>query len=431
LTSAGLVGRGQEPEPERELDAARERQPGATSLSGAPDGNACEELVARAAEIGLRRVELVAWRDLDDPEAGGSELHSHRIASRWAEAGLDVDFRTSAVPGQPRTVERSGYRAVRRNGRYSVFPAIAWEGLRSTREADALVEVWNGMPFFSPVWFRGPRLVFLHHVHAEMWGMVLPRSLAALGRTVESLLAPVLYRRSRIVTLSHSSREEIVSMLRIPERLVSVVPPGVDPAFTAEGERSSQPLVVAVGRLVPVKRFDMLIEALALAREKRPDLKAVIIGEGYERDRLEQMRRDFDATQWLELPGHVSQQELRAWYRRAWVVASTSLREGWGMTLTEAGACGTPAVASRIAGHRDAVVDGSTGLLADGVEDVAAALSRLLGDDLLRSRLGRAAEHYARSFSWDATAARTLEALVDEAAGSSSLRRVGSAAVDL
>ena len=54
---------------------------------------------AIAAEAGIRRIHFVAWRDLDDPEAGGSELHAHRIASPWAAAGLDVTFRTSAVPG--------------------------------------------------------------------------------------------------------------------------------------------------------------------------------------------------------------------------------------------------------------------------------------------------------------------------------------------
>ena len=60
-----------------------------------------------------------------------------------------------------------------------------------------------------------------------------------------------------------------------------------------------------------------------------------------------------------------------SWYRRAWVVASSSQREGWGMTLTEAAACGTPAVATAIAGHADAVLDGESGLLVDDLDDLA------------------------------------------------------------
>ncbi len=139
---------------------------------------------------------MVAWRDLDDPEAGGSELHAHMIAARWAAAGLDVTFRTSAVPGAPAALTRDGYRVLRRSGRYAVFPGAAWEGIRmGHRPGDALVEIWNGMPFLSPLWYRGPRIVFLHHVHAEMWGMVLPPTLARLGNAMERHVAPRFYRQ--------------------------------------------------------------------------------------------------------------------------------------------------------------------------------------------------------------------------------------------
>jgi glycosyltransferase involved in cell wall biosynthesis len=175
--------------------------------------------------------------------------------------------------------------------------------------------------------------------------------------------------------------------------------------------------VVAVGRLVPVKRFDLLIESLARVREMFPDLEAVIIGEGYERDRLEAIRKRVGAEKWLQLPGRLTDDDVKEWYRRAWVVAATSLREGWGMTLTEAAACGTPGVATSIAGHRDAVIDETTGLLAEGMEGLVDAFKRLLGDESLRNRLGRAAEEYARSLTWDATASSTLRVLLGEATG--------------
>ena len=376
----------------------------------------CKELAQNAIDSGIRRIDIVAWRDLDDPEAGGSELHSHEIASRWAEAGLEVTFRTSAVPGMPEQIERCGYRVVRRHGRYAVFPAVAYAGLQSASPSDALVEVWNGMPFFSPLWFRGPRMVFLHHVHAEMWRMVLPGWLASIGASIESVAAPPLYRNSAIVTLSESSKKEIVSMLRVPASNVTVVAPGVDAGFHVGGTRSDEPLVLAVGRLVPVKRFDILIEALALVKREIPQLRAVIIGEGYERNRLESLSRKLGASSWLSLPGRVEQKDMRSWYQRAWVVASTSLREGWGMTLTEAAACKTPAVATRIAGHLDAVVDGETGLLADGTHEFAAATAKLLKDDALRKRLGRDAHRRVRALTWDQTARSTLAVLIEQRA---------------
>jgi glycosyltransferase involved in cell wall biosynthesis len=383
-----------------------------------PDPSAV--LRSMAQEAGLHRVQLVAWRDLDDPEAGGSELHAHRIASLWASAGIEVAVHTSAVPGGPELVTRAGYQVRRRAGRYAVFPAAAL-GLRRLRPrpGEALVEVWNGMPFFSPLWFRGPRVVFLHHVHAEMWRMVLPGWLARMGENVERRLAPPLYRRSRVVTLSESSKEEIVRMLRIPAERVSVALPGVERRFAPGGQRAARPLVVAVGRLVPVKRFDLLIESLVRVRQRCPELTAVIIGEGYERPALEALRAQHHAEDWLALPGRLSDEQVVDWYRRAWLVASTSQREGWGMTLTEAGACGTPAVASDIAGHRDAVVHGSTGLLVEGVDGATEAMVRLLGDEDLRARLGRAALERSRWFTWDATARAALQALVGEVARSS------------
>jgi glycosyltransferase involved in cell wall biosynthesis len=284
------------------------------------------------------------------------------------------------------------------------------------RPGDALVEIWNGMPFFSPLWYRGPGLVFLHHVHAEMWGMVLPRRLARLGELVERRVAPRVYRKSRIVTLSESSRREIIDILGLAPERITVSPPGVDARFSPGGERSAAPLVVAVGRLVPVKRFDLLVRSLASLRERIPTLRAAIIGEGYARAQLEQLRTELGAESWLELPGRVEDGELVEWYRRAWVVASTSRREGWGMTLTEAAACGTPAVATAIAGHTDAVLHGESGLLVESPDDLTGALERILTDDVLRSRLGRGALSRARWFTWGATARRSLEALAEETA---------------
>jgi glycosyltransferase involved in cell wall biosynthesis len=393
-------------------------------LTAAPGGDRAElprtgpdALAAVAAEAGIRRVHFVAWRDLDDPEAGGSELHAHTVAAKWGAAGLDVTFRTSAVPGAPAALTRDGYRVLRRAGRYKVFPGAAWEGLRmGHRPGDALVEIWNGMPFFSPLWYRGPRVVFLHHVHAEMWGMVLPPTLARLGDAVERRVAPPVYRRSRIVTLSESSREEIVDMLGFRADRVTVAQPGIDARYRPGGRRARTPLVVAVGRLVPVKRFDTLMRALASVKAERPELEAVIIGEGYERPALEALRDQLGAADWLQLPGRVGEDELVDWYRRAWVVASSSQREGWGMTLTEAAACGTPAVATAIAGHADAVLNGESGLLVQDEHELSVALGRVLGDDVLRSRLSRGALARSRWFTWDATARRALEALATEAA---------------
>jgi glycosyltransferase involved in cell wall biosynthesis len=379
-------------------------------------GEHIEKLGDIAARAGLRRIAILAWRDLDDPEAGGSEVHAARVASLWGQAGIEVTMRTSHAPGHPQVSWRDGYRVIRKAGRYLVFPRAAFSEMMGWHGAsDGLVEIWNGMPWFSPVWARRPRVAWLHHVHDTMWDMTLPPRLARLGRTLEFRVAPPIYRRTPIVTLSESSKQELVERLHFKPARVHVVPVGVDARFTPGGEKSPTPLVVAVGRLVPVKRFHLLIDALAACKARHPALEAVIVGEGYERERLEAIRHEFGAEDWISLPGYVSDAELLDLYRRAWVVASTSAHEGWGMTITEAGACGTPSVATRIAGHEDAVRDGVTGLLADNEAAFTAALDRMLSDPALRERMGTAAHDRAAELTWGATARGTLEVLAAEA----------------
>ena len=131
---------------------------------------------------------------------------------------------------------------------------------------------------------------------------------------------------------------------------------------------------------MPVKRFELLIDAAVRLKPSHPDLRLVIAGEGYERPALEEQIRRAGAEEWISLAGFVDDKELIELYQSSWLVASSSFREGWGMTVTEAGACGTPAVASRISGHMDAVRDGESGLLFDDVDGMVKALDMVLSD---------------------------------------------------
>ena len=364
-----------------------------------------------AADAGIGRIHVLAWRDLEDVEAGGSELHASTVAARWASAGIEVVMRTSHAAGSPPRVIRDGYEIVRHAGRYLIFPrAVAAELFGRHGRRNALVEIWNGVPFLSPLWARGHRATWLHHVHEDMWPMVLPPKLARAGQLLERRIAPPFYRRTPIVTLSESSRSHILNRLRLPADNVHVVPPGIDPGFTP-GAEAPVPTVVAVGRLMPSKDFPALLDAMAAVRRKVPNARLRIIGEGYERPNLERRLAELDAAEWCTLEGRVAPEVLLEAYRSAWIVASTSRAEGWGMTLTEAAACATPAVATRIPGHTDAVVDNETGLLVDRNDELAPAMVRLLTDHDVRRRQAAAALTRSAHFSWDRTAFDTLAVL--------------------
>jgi glycosyltransferase involved in cell wall biosynthesis len=395
--------------PGQELGRTNVGSLGAT-MSAADAKPTIDELAADMIERGVRSVHTLAWRDLDDDDAGGSEVHADEFMRRWAAAGLDVTHRTSFALGRPTTAERNGYHVVRRGNRYTVFPrAIAAEITRRMGPYDALVEIWNGVPWFSPVWCRKPRITFLHHVHGPMWGQILPGPLAGFGRVLEARLAPPFYRRTQMVTPSDATRDELLELGFRPE-LVLAVPNGVSDAFHPGGQRSREPHVVAVGRLAPVKRFDGLIRAAIQARRRVPTLRLDIVGSGPQRDELEALVRSEGATDWITFIGQLSHHDLVALYQRAWLVASASLAEGWGLTLTEAAACGTPAVATDIRGHRSSVVAGVTGVLSP-LEELGTTLADVLLDDARRAALGAAALQRAATLTWDAAARDILAAL--------------------
>jgi glycosyltransferase involved in cell wall biosynthesis len=377
-----------------------------------PELQQLETLAASMQAKGIRRIHTLAWRDLDDPDAGGSEVHADEFMRRWTVAGFDVLHRTSAGVGIPEMAERNGYRVIRRGSRYSVFPrTIVAETARRMGPRDALVEIWNGVPWFSPVWFHKPRITFLHHVHGPMWDQMFPGKLAAVGRALEAKIAPPFYRRTEVVTPSEATRGELVE-LGFPPSLVTAVDNGVDPFWSVGGERASFPTIIAVGRQAPVKRFDLLLEAALIARETVSQLELILVGDGPQRPELEAWVRRNKAERWVRFVGRVSNEQLRDHYRRAWVVASASLAEGWGLTLTEAAACGTPAVATDISGHRCSVVDGVTGVLApETAGGLGGALATVLGDADQRQRLGAAAVARAATLTWDRSALGILQVL--------------------
>lgn len=100
------------------------RMGAASNAAGPPGGpGIAAQLGDIAAAAGLRRIAILAWRDIDDPEAGGSELHAARVAELWGQAGIEVTMRTSYAPGSAQVSWRDGYRVIRKAGRYLVFPA--------------------------------------------------------------------------------------------------------------------------------------------------------------------------------------------------------------------------------------------------------------------------------------------------------------------
>lgn len=380
-----------------------------TPHSHAPRG--LTEIVNELHAVGIHRIHSYAWRDLDDPESGGSEIHADEIFGRWAAAGLEIHHRTSTA-GHPRTFQRHGYQVTQRGGRMTVFAQVGLRGLMSrTDPSTAVVEIWNGVPWASPIWHRGPGVIWLHHVHDQMWNEVLPRPLAAIGRILETRIAPRLYQKSQVVTLADSGAERI-AQIGIPPQQIAVLPPGLHPRFTTDPKVARDPnLVVVVARLAPVKRIHLICEAVEQLRTLGSEIRLEIIGDGPLRSKLEAWIHTHQAQDWVCLLGRVSEDQLVTAYQRASIVVSASHAEGWGMSLTEAAACGTPAVATDIAGHRGAVIPGISGELVEP-EGLATTIEAILTDPMRWTALSHGALAHAAQLSWDHVAAAQLEILL-------------------
>ncbi|MFF5492559.1 glycosyltransferase family 4 protein [Streptomyces aquilus] len=350
-----------------------------------------------------RRIVFLAHRDLGNPAAGGSELLVDRLADGLTRLGHQVTL----LCGGPASYR--DYRVVSAGGELGHFLRARSAFSRQVGDCDLLVEVCNGMPYFAPVWHRGPTLCLVNHVHTDLWTMRFggPMAPAArLGRRLEHWALTGAQHRSLLVAVSPSTAQALRG-IGVERERIRVVHNGVEEPGP-RADRSPEPLFVAVGRLVEYKRIDLL---LRLWERVRPVTggRLVIVGDGPERERLQQL-----AGPGVEFTGHVSEAEKHRLLCEAWLLMHPSAVEGWGLVVTEAATRETPTVAFDVPGLRDSVVDGETGVLARGESSFAAAWCTLALSGERRELMGKSAREHAARYRWDRTV-RQFRAVAAEA----------------
>lgn len=352
-----------------------------------------------------RRIVFLAHRDLGNPAAGGSELLVDRLADGLTRLGHQVTL----LCGGPAAYRE--YRVVSAGGEFGHYLRARTAFTRQVGEADLLVEVCNGMPYLAPLWHRGPTLCLVNHVHTDLWKMRFGGPLAPaarLGRRLEhwALAGAAARHRSLLVAVSPSTAHALRA-IGVERDRIRVVHNGVEEPEPLV-RRSPEPLFVAVGRLVEYKRVDLL---LRLWERVRPVTggRLVIVGDGPERGRLEQL-----AGPDVEFAGHVSEAEKHRLLCQAWLLLHPSAVEGWGLVVTEAATRQTPTVAFDVPGLRDSVVDGETGVLARGESSFAASWCTLALSSHRRESMGKAARDRAARYRWHRTV-RQFRAVASEA----------------
>lgn len=295
------------------------------------------------------RILICNWRDLEHPAAGGSEVYAHEVARRWVAAGHHVTQFSAAVSGLPATDERDGVTIIRGGSRLGVYAAARrWYRTVGRGRFDLVVDLVNTRPFGCARWVRdAPVVALAHQVCREIWFSEFPLPVAALGRWVAEPLWLRGLRDVPVLTVSPSSRE---SLLQYGLRRVEVIGVGGVAAARPDVPRETKPTIVFVGRLAANKRPAHALAAFELVRDRYPDARLWMVGDGPERDRLQAKR-----SAGVRFFGRVDRTLRDHLVARAHVLVVTSVREGWGMVVDEAAAVGTPTVGYDCPGLRDSI----------------------------------------------------------------------------
>jgi glycosyltransferase involved in cell wall biosynthesis len=362
----------------------------------------------------VRSVLLLCWRDTGHPQGGGSETYLQRIGALLAESGIDVTLRTARYPRAPRREVVDGVTVSRGGGHYTVyiwaglamiFARIGLGPLRRVRP-DVVVDTQNGVPFLARLAFGRRVAVLVHHCHRQQWPLA-GRFMGRLGWLVESWLSPRMHRRNQYVTVSLPSARDLAD-LGVDAGRIAVVRNGLDeaPTETLSGERSAEPRVVVLSRLVPHKQIEDALDAVARLRSRVAGLHLDIVGGGWWHDRLVERADRLGIADAVTFHGHVDDFTKHAVVQRSWVHVLPSRKEGWGLAVIEAAQHGVPTIGYRHSGGlTDSVIDGVTGVLVDNHGELVDRLERLLTDQTLRDELGVKARARSRDFSWPQSAA--------------------------
>jgi len=354
-----------------------------------------------AHELTGRHVVFLSWRDTSNPEGGGAERYMEKMAVGLATRGCRVTVFSAAYAGGAPVEVVDGVRYVRRGSKLSVYLQGMWQlAARRLGRVDVVVDVQNGLPFFSATVTRRPVIVLVHHVHREQWPVVYPGLTGRVGWWIESRLAPYLYRRKQYVAVSRATRDELRG-LGVTGPRVAIVHNGTDPVVSVDARKTAHPSVCVVGRLVPHKQVEHAVDAVLDLRTEFPDLRLRIVGGGWWEAELRGYVEQRDAGDAVVFEGHVSEVRKQEIYEESWLMALPSIKEGWGLVVGEAAAHGTPTVAySAAGGTRESIVDGVSGVLVDDLPQFTAAIGDLLREASRRRELAEGARRHSDRFTW-------------------------------
>lgn len=349
---------------------------------------------------------VLSQRDIHHPGAGGAEHYTHQALKLLAQDREVVHIGSghASLPAEERI---DGIRYIRGGGGLA---GVIWFGYRYYRARRADVELVidhsNTHQFFTFLWARDKRVFFIHQLTQEIWTYFYGR---LAGRTAWAFENALLRAsRGRAITVSESTR---LDLLERGFEQIALCQEGNEPRRGSLPPANKDGTLLYVGRLVPYKRVE---DAIRVAAELGK--KLVIIGRGsaaYER-KLKLLTVSLQAD--CEFKGFVPKAEKERVMEQAELLLMPSVREGWGLVITEAANLGTPALVYDVPGTSEAVQYGSCGFIADELNwtSMAEAYRRITPEAYAQVR--ERAFAFSLTLSWETTARQFRDAVNQYAA---------------
>lgn len=353
---------------------------------------------------------ILNWKDLKNPDVGGAEIILYELGKRLVKAGHRVTWFCRTYPGAKPEDTIGGIRVIRRGNRFTVY----WEAYlyyRSlNKKPDKVLDCVNTICWQTPLYVpQANRIAYVNQLAKEVLFYELPPLISHVAYALESL-EYVPYRDTQFICYSESVKNDIATF-GIPKKNISTFPIGIDHDRYTPDVKSNDPLFVFVARLTAMKRPDVCVEAMSIVVKKYPKAKLAIVGYGPMEKQLDVMIRTrmlhknicIVNKDHLFFDTNPKDQKIKL-MQQAWALLLPSVKEGWGMVVTEAAACRTPSIVSSVTGLQDSVLDAQTGLVLSKrptADEMANALMKLIRDASLRKSLSIQAQKNAMRYSWD------------------------------
>lgn len=348
---------------------------------------------------------ILNWRDVRHVWAGGSELYIHELAKRWAKSH-NVTLFCAQDPDKSLKDEEiiDGVRIIRRGGRYSVYLFAIYYYFRFFRKTiDFVVDVENGIPFFTPLYIRKKKLSIVYHVHGMQFFYELTFPFNVIGYCLEKYFFPFLYRSVEIMAISKTTRRELVR-IGFKKEKIHLVFPGIGNVRKASNEKYKKPTILYLGRIKKYKRVNMLVDVFRKVHKINPRVRLVIAGWGSEAPFISDFVMKNKLRKSIDIIGPVNEHEKAELYAKSWIFVNPSLHEGWGISVIEANAYKTPAIGFKVPGLSDSIVDGKTGYLCSNEEDMINKILYIIENNKIREELSYDAFLWSKKFDWNVSA---------------------------